>query len=203
MKDFHAYNDIAGILSVAPYYNKPSQEGLYQHYKMIAEASPVSVILYNVPGRSAVNISAETTLRLANDFKNIVAVKEASGDMEQIMTIINNKPTGFAVISGDDALTFPMICIGAEGVISVVANAFPKEFSDMVNSALNSEIEEAKTLHFKLFEIIQNLFTEGNPAGIKAILHIKKLIENNFRLPMIGVSQKHYSKLENLVRKVK
>lgn len=203
VKDFHAYNDIAGILSVAPYYNKPSQEGLYQHYKMIAEASPVSVILYNVPGRSAVNISAETTLRLANDFKNIVAVKEASGDMEQIMTIINNKPTGFAVISGDDALTFPMICIGAEGVISVVANAFPKEFSDMVNSALNSEIEEAKTLHFKLFEIIQNLFTEGNPAGIKAILHIKKLIENNFRLPMIGVSQKHYSKLENLVRKVK
>lgn len=203
VKDFHAYNDIAGILSVAPYYNKPSQEGLYQHYKMIAEASPASVILYNVPGRSAVNISAETTLRLANDFKNIVAVKEASGDMEQIMTIINNKPTDFAVISGDDALTFPMICIGAEGVISVVANAFPEEFSDMVNSALNSEIEEAKTLHFKLFEIIQNLFTEGNPAGIKAILHIKKLIENNFRLPMIGVSQKHYSKLENLVRKVK
>ncbi|MDE5423566.1 4-hydroxy-tetrahydrodipicolinate synthase [Ancylomarina sp. DW003] len=203
VKDFHAYNDIAGILSVAPYYNKPSQEGLYQHYKMIAEASPASVILYNVPGRSAVNISAETTLRLANDFKNIVAVKEASGDMEQIMTIINNKPTDFAVISGDDALTFPMICIGAEGVISVIANAFPKEFSDMVNSALNSEIEEAKTLHFKLFEIIQNLFTEGNPAGIKAILHIKKLIENNFRLPMIGVSQKHYSKLENLVRKVK
>lgn len=199
IKNFHAYNEIAGILSVAPYYNKPSQEGLYRHYKLIAEVSPVPVILYNVPGRSSVNISAETTLRLANEFKNVVAVKEASGDMEQIMEIINNKPTGFAVISGDDALTFPMICLGAEGVISVVANAFPKEFSDMVNLALVSEIAEAKTLHFKLFEINQNLFTEGNPAGIKAILNINRLIENNFRLPMIKVSDKHYSKLENLV----
>jgi len=199
IKNFHAFDEIAGILSVAPYYNKPSQEGLYLHYKLIAEASPVPVILYNVPGRSSINISAETTLRLANDFKNIVAVKEASGDMEQIMEIINNKPTDFAVISGDDALTFPMICLGAEGVISVVANAFPKEFSDMVNAALDSEIAKAKTLHFKLFEINQNLFTEGNPAGIKAVLHINKLIENNFRLPMIKVSDKHYSKLENLV----
>ncbi|WP_372646156.1 4-hydroxy-tetrahydrodipicolinate synthase [Ancylomarina sp.] len=203
IKSFHAYNEIAGILSVAPYYNKPSQEGLYQHYKMIAEASPVPVILYNVPGRSAVNISAETTIRLANDFENIVAVKEASGNMEQIMEIIKNKPRGFAVISGDDALTFPMICLGAEGVISVVANAFPKEFSNMVNAALVSEITEAKALHFKLFEIIQNLFTEGNPAGIKAILHINKLIENNFRLPMVGVSTSHYSKLKRLVDQTK
>ncbi|MGZ2368299.1 4-hydroxy-tetrahydrodipicolinate synthase [Ancylomarina sp. YFZ004] len=203
IKSFHAYNEIAGILSVAPYYNKPSQEGLYQHYKMIAEASPVPVILYNVPGRSAVNISAETTLRLASDFKNIVAVKEASGNMEQIMEIIQNKPIDFAVISGDDALTFPMICLGAEGVISVVANAFPKEFSDMVNAALASEISEAKALHFKLFEIIQNLFTEGNPAGIKAILHINNLIENNFRLPMTGVSANHYSKLKELVNQTK
>jgi 4-hydroxy-tetrahydrodipicolinate synthase len=203
IKSFHAYNEIAGILSVAPYYNKPSQEGLYQHYKMIAEASPVPVILYNVPGRSAVNISAETTIRLANDFENIVAVKEASGNMEQIMEIIKNKPTDFAVISGDDALTFPMICLGAEGVISVVANAFPKEFSDMVNSALVSEIAKAKALHFKLFEIIQNLFTEGNPAGIKAILHINNLIENNFRLPMTGVSANHYSKLKELANQIK
>jgi len=203
IKSFHAYNEIAGILSVAPYYNKPSQEGLYQHYKMIAEASPVPVILYNVPGRSSVNISAETTLRLAKDFENIVAVKEASGNMEQIMEIIKNKPCDFAVISGDDALTFPMICLGAEGVISVVANAFPKEFSNMVNAALVSEISEAKTLHFKLFEIIQNLFTEGNPAGIKAILHINKLIENNFRLPMTGVSTNHYSKLKELTNQIK
>ncbi len=203
IKNFHAYNEIAGILSVAPYYNKPSQEGLYQHYKMIAEACPVPVILYNVPGRSAVNISAETTLRLANDFENIVAIKEASGDMEQIMDIIKNKPTGFSVISGDDALTFPMICLGADGVISVVANAFPKEFSDMVNYARQSKIAEAKKLHYKLFEIIQNLFTEGNPAGIKAILNINNLIENNFRLPMTGVSTKHYSKLKNLVNQVK
>ena len=203
IKNFHTYKEIAGILSVAPYYNKPSQEGLYQHYKMIAEASPVPVILYNVPGRTSINISAETTLRLANDFKNIVAIKEASGNMEQIMAIINNKPSDFAVISGDDALTFPMICLGAEGVISVVANAFPKEFSDMVNAALDCEIENAKTLHFKLFEIIQNLFAEGNPAGIKAILNINKLIENNFRLPMTAVSDKHYAKLENLVRQVK
>jgi len=203
IKNFHAYDEIAGILSVAPYYNKPSQEGLYQHYKMIAEASPVPVILYNVPGRSSVNISAETTLRLANDFKNIVAVKEASGDMEQIMEIIQNKPADFAVISGDDALTFPMICLGAEGVISVVANAFPKEFSDMVNAARESKIAEAKALHFKLFEIIQNLFTEGNPAGIKAILHINNLIENNFRLPMVGVSANHYSKLKELAKQIK
>ncbi|MCZ4695119.1 4-hydroxy-tetrahydrodipicolinate synthase [Ancylomarina euxinus] len=203
IKSFHAYNEIAGILSVAPYYNKPSQEGLYQHYKMIAEASPVPVILYNVPGRSAVNISAETTLRLANDFENVVAVKEASGNMEQIMEIIKNKPTDFAVISGDDALTFPLICLGAEGVISVVANAYPKDFSDMVNAALISEIAKAKALHFKLFEIIQNLFTEGNPAGIKAILHINKLIENNFRLPMTGVSINHYSKLEELVNQTR
>ena len=203
IKNFHAYNEIAGILSVAPYYNKPSQEGLYQHYKMIAEACPSSVILYNVPGRSAVNISASTTLRLANDFENIVAVKEASGDMEQIMDIIKNKPSGFSVISGDDALTFPMICLGADGVISVVANAFPKEFSDMVNYARQYKIDEAKALHYKLFNIIQNLFTEGNPAGIKAILNINKLIENNFRLPMIGVSTNHYSKLENLVKQIK
>ena len=203
IKTFHAYNEIEGILSVAPYYNKPSQEGLYQHYKMIAEASPVPVILYNVPGRSAVNISAETTLRLANDFENIVAVKEASGNMEQIMEIIKDKPNDFAVISGDDALTFPMICLGSEGVISVVANAFPKEFSDMVNAAMESKIAEAKALHFKLFEIIQNLFTEGNPAGIKAILHINKLIGNNFRLPMTGVSANHYSKLEKLANQIK
>jgi len=203
INDFHAYSDIAGILSVAPYYNKPSQEGLYQHYKCIAEASPVPVILYNVPGRTAVNISAETTLRLANDFENIVAVKEASGDMEQIMTIIQNKPEDFAVISGDDALTFPMICIGSSGVISVVANAYPKEFSEMVNAALNSDIKTAKDLHYKLFEIIQNLFTEGNPAGIKAILSINKLIKNNFRLPMTGVSDKHYAKLEKLINQIK
>jgi len=203
IKSFHAYKDIAGILSVAPYYNKPSQEGLYQHYKCISEVSPVPVILYNVPGRTAVNISAETTLRLANDFENIVAVKEASGNMEQIMDIINNKPSDFAVISGDDALTFPMVCIGASGVISVVANAYPKEFSAMVNAALNSEIEKAKRLHYKLFEIIQNLFTEGNPAGIKAILSINKLIKNHFRLPMTGVSDQHYSKLENLINQIK
>ncbi|RXQ94463.1 4-hydroxy-tetrahydrodipicolinate synthase [Ancylomarina salipaludis] len=203
IKNFHAYKEISGILSVAPYYNKPSQEGLYQHYKMISEASPVPVILYNVPGRTSINISAETTLRLANDFKNIVAIKEASGNMEQIMAIINNKPNDFAVISGDDALTFPMICLGAEGVISVIANAFPKEFSNMVNAALDNKIEDAKTLHFKLFEIIQNLFTEGNPAGIKAILNINNLIENNFRLPMTPVSDKHYAKLEKLVSQVK
>jgi len=203
IKNFHAYEDIAGILSVAPYYNKPSQEGLYQHYKCISEASPVPVILYNVPGRTSVNISAETTLRLANDFENIVAVKEASGNMEQIMAIIKNKPSDFAVISGDDALTFPMICIGADGVISVVANAYPKEFSEMVNAALNSEIENAKLLHYKLFEIIQNLFTEGNPAGIKAILNINKLVQNYFRLPMTGVSDQHFSKLEKLNSKIK
>ncbi len=199
IKSFHAYSEIAGVLSVSPYYNKPSQEGLYQHYKMIAEASPAPVILYNVPGRTAMNISAETTLRLATDFKNIVAIKEASGNMEQIMEIIQNKPASFALISGDDALTFPMICLGAEGVISVVANAFPKEFSDMVNFALDSKTNEAKTIHYKLFEIIQNLFTEGNPAGIKAILNINNLIENNFRLPMLGVSASHYSKLKKLV----
>ena len=200
IKNFHAYDEIAGILSVAPYYNKPSQEGLYQHYKMIAEACPVPVILYNVPGRTSVNISAETTLRLANDIENIVAVKEASGNMEQIMNIIKNKPENFSVISGDDALTFPMICLGADGVISVVANAYPKEFSNMVNYARQSEIDKAKEIHYKLINIIQNLFTEGNPAGIKAILNINGLIENNFRLPMTGVSTNHYEKLKNLAK---
>ena len=202
IKSFHAYDQISGILSVAPYYNKPSQEGLYQHYKMIADACPVPVILYNVPGRTSVNISAETTLRLANDIENIVAVKEASGNMEQIMNIIKNKPKNFSVISGDDALTFPLICLGADGVISVVANAFPKEFSDMVKYARQSKIDEAKTLHYKIIDIIQNLFTEGNPAGIKAILNINGLIENSFRLPMTSVSANHYEKLKNLVKQL-
>ncbi|MCB2195983.1 MAG: 4-hydroxy-tetrahydrodipicolinate synthase [Bacteroidetes bacterium] len=196
------FDQIDAILSVAPYYNKPSQEGLYQHFKAIAEACPVDVILYNVPGRTGSNIKAETTLRLAHDFKNIVAVKEASGDFSQAMYIIKDKPEDFIVISGEDALTLPLMATGVSGVISVVANAFPKEFSSMVQFALNNDFAEAEKIHYRLLELIDNLFIEGNPAGIKAALEILGIIENNLRLPLVKVSNKTYEKIDELIQKV-
>jgi 4-hydroxy-tetrahydrodipicolinate synthase len=182
-------NGVDGILSVSPYYNKPTQEGIYRHYEAISKASPLPIILYNVPGRTASNMSAETTLRLAADFENIVAVKEASGDLGQIASIIQHRPAGFLVISGDDALTLPMISTGADGLISVVGNAFPIEASNLVHKALAGEYEAAKLEHYKLKDIIENLFIEGNPAGVKECLKHAAISQNHVRLPLMTVSQ--------------
>ena len=174
-----------GVLSVCPDYNKPSQEGLYQHFKAIAAASPLPVVLYNVPGRTGVNLKAETTVRLAKDCPNIVAIKEASGSLEQVDEIIKNKPDSFDVISGDDALTFPMIACGAAGVISVIGNALPKEFSRMIRLAMKGEIDAARKIHHRFTDLFNLLFVDGNPAGVKAMLHEMGMIENVLRLPLV------------------
>lgn len=179
------FDGIDAILSVVPYYNKPSQEGIYQHYKAIAEASKLPVILYNVPGRTGVNMTAETTLRLANEFGNIVAIKEASGDMAQMDDIIKRKPDNFDVISGDDGITFPLITLGAIGVISVIGNAFPKEFSRMTRLALEGDYQSALTIHHSFSELFKLLFVDGNPAGVKSMLHMMGYIENKLRLPLV------------------
>ncbi len=179
------FSGIDGILSVCPYYNKPSQEGLYQHFKTIAAATKLPVVLYNVPGRTGVNLKAETTVRLAHDCKNIVAIKEASGSLEQIDEIIKNKPQYFDVISGDDALTFPMIACGAVGVISVIGNALPKEFSRMIRLEMNGEIDSARRIHHRFTDLFNLLFVDGNPAGVKAMLNEMGMIENVLRLPLV------------------
>ncbi len=179
---------IDAILSVSPSYNKPSQEGIYQHYKMISKNCPLPIIVYNVPGRTASNISAETTVRLANDFENIVAVKEASGDMDQIMKIIKNKPSDFVVLSGDDSLTLPMIHMGAEGVISVIGQSYPKEYSDMVSFGLSENQEIANQLHDKLYDFYLPLYAEGNPVGIKACLELLGICKSHVRLPLVEAS---------------
>lgn len=191
------------ILSVAPYYNKPSQEGLYQHYKAISEASPVPVVLYNVPGRVGVNISAKTTLRLAKDFKNIIAVKEASGNMSQIDEIIENKPNDFVVISGDDGITFPLITLGAVGVISVIGNAFPAEFSKMVRLALGGDYESARKIHRQFSELFSLLFVDGNPAGVKALLSMMGFIENSLRLPLVPTTLVTRDKIKEVLDKIR
>lgn len=181
-------NDFTGvdaILSVVPYYNKPSQEGIYQHYKALSEATDLPLVLYNVPGRTGVNMKAETTLRIAHDFKNVIAVKEASGDITQMDDIIKNKPNGFNVISGDDGITFPLIALGAVGVISVIGNAFPREFSRMVRLALEGDYVHALDIHHKFAELFKLLFVDGNPAGVKAMLHAMGMIENKLRLPLV------------------
>lgn len=197
------FEGISGILSVAPYYNKPNQKGLYHHFKSIAAASPVPVILYNVPGRTCSNISAETTLRLANEFSNIVGIKEASGNFGQIMQIIKNRPEGFSVLSGDDAITYPMMTLGADGVISVVANAFPGQFSKMVKLSLKGNYEEARKIHYDLLEIMDVLFEDGNPAGIKAALDAMGIVSNNLRLPLVKANKATYNKIASLVSKLK
>jgi len=199
----YSFKNIDAILSVAPYYNKPSQAGLYEHFKSIAEASPVPVIIYNVPGRTSSNISAETTVRLASDVKGIIAVKEASGNLCQIMNIVKNKPKNFMVISGDDILTLPIIAVGGAGVISVAANAYPKEVSDMVNYAIKNDMVKATELHYKLLDLIEALFEEGNPSGIKALLEILKICPNNLRLPLLQVSDMHYKKISDIIKKLK
>jgi len=194
-----SFDGIEGILSVCPYYNKPQQKGLYYHFKTIASVCPKPIILYNVPGRTGSNMTAETTLQLAKDFDNIVAIKEASGNMSQIMEILRGKPDGFSVISGDDALTLPMIALGAEGVISVVANAWPAEFSAMVKLCLEGKFEKARQLHYALFPIIEKLFEDGSPAGVKAALQILELAENSVRLPLAKVNKAVYFQLQQLI----
>ncbi|MDR2042359.1 MAG: 4-hydroxy-tetrahydrodipicolinate synthase [Tannerella sp.] len=180
--DFHG---IDGILSVVPYYNKPSQEGIYRHYKAIAEAIPLPLILYNVPGRTGVNMTAETTLRIAREFEHVVAVKEASGNIVQMDGIIKNKPQHFEVISGDDSITFPLIALGAIGVISVIGNALPAEFSRMVHLALSGDYESARAIHSRFIDLFELLTVDGNPAGVKSLLHLMGYIENKLRLPLV------------------
>ncbi|NOZ36158.1 MAG: 4-hydroxy-tetrahydrodipicolinate synthase [Chlorobi bacterium] len=196
------FTNIDAILSAAPYYNKPTQKGLYIHYKSIASASPVPVILYNVPGRTSVNISAETTLKLANDFENIIAVKEASGNLNQVMQILKNKPENFTVLSGDDTYTLPYITLGMQGVISVTANAYPKQFSDMVRAALKHEINTSQQLHYKLLDFTNAVFSEGNPGGVKAALEILNICKKYVRLPLASVSRETYNKIENLMKNI-
>ncbi len=192
------FDGISGILSVTPYYNKPNQRGLAQHFKQIADASPVPVILYNVPGRTGINMLPETTLQLATECPNIIGIKEASGNIGQVMQILRNKPEGFAVISGDDSLTYPMIALGATGVISVMANALPKEMSTMVHLALKGDIKKALPLHYRMLPLMNAIFEEGNPSGIKALLEIEGLIGNTLRMPLVKVSKGLYNKLSSL-----
>ncbi|MCQ2112729.1 MAG: 4-hydroxy-tetrahydrodipicolinate synthase [Bacteroidaceae bacterium] len=193
---------IDGILSVCPYYNKPSQEGLYQHFKAIANATQLPVVLYNVPGRVGVNMTAETTLRLANDCENIVAIKEASGNFTQIDDIIKNKPNNFDVISGDDGITFPLITLGAVGVISVIGNALPQEFGRMVRLALNGDYQNALTIHHQFTELFKLLFVDGNPAGVKAMLNGMGLIENELRLPLVPARITTFGEISAIVKEL-
>jgi len=190
------------VLSASPAYNKPSQEGIFQHYKTISEASAKPVILYNVPGRTGSNISAETTIRLAKECKNIGGIKEASGNMIQCMHILKNKPDDFLVVSGDDHITLPLIACGMDGVISVAANSFPKDFSDMVRLALQNKFENASQLHYKLLEGYDLLFAENNPAGVKAFLYEMKMIENELRLPLVPLSSAVHQKVKDFISRI-
>ena len=194
---------VSGVLSVCPYYNKPSQEGLYRHFKAIAEASPLPVVLYNVPGRTGINLKAETTVRLAEDCENIIAIKEAGGSLEQVDEIIKNKPARFDVISGDDALTFPMIASCAAGVISVIGNALPKEFSRMIRLEFNGEYEAARKIHHRFTELYSLLFVDGNPAGVKALLHEMGMIENELRLPLVPTRITTMQKMAEILKELR
>ena len=197
------WHGIDGVLSVCPYYNKPSQEGLYQHFKSIAAATKLPVVLYNVPGRTGVNLQASTTVRLAKDCPNIVAIKEASGNLEQVDEIIKNKPDDFDVISGDDSLTFPMISCGAVGVISVIGNALPKEFSKMIRLEFRGEYEGASKIHHKFTDLFSLLFVDGNPAGVKAMLHEMGMIENVLRLPLVPTRISTLQKMSEIMKELK
>ena len=197
------WTGIDGVLSVCPYYNKPSQEGLYQHFKAIAEASPLPVVLYNVPGRTGINMKSETTVRLARDCENIVVVKEASGSLEQVDEIIKNKPERFDVLSGDDALTFSMVASGAAGSISVIGNALPKEVSRMIRLEFKGEYEAARTIHHRFTELYSLLFVDGNPAGVKALLHEMGFIENVLRLPLVPTRITTLQKMTEILKTLK
>lgn len=194
---------VDGILSVAPYYNKPGQRGLFEHFKAIASCCPLPVIIYNVPGRTSSNISSETCLALAHEFDNIVAVKEASGDMAQIMRIIKGKPENFLVISGDDMLTIPVIASGGAGVISVLANSYPAECSELVNYALKNNLKAAREIQFRFLEIIELLFADGNPSGIKAFMSLMNLCNNNLRLPLVPVSKPVFARIQKAADEIR
>jgi 4-hydroxy-tetrahydrodipicolinate synthase len=193
------FTGIDAILSVTPYYNKPSQEGIYQHYKALAQHTNLPIILYNVPGRTGVNMEVDTTLRLAREFSNIVAIKEASGNITQMDDIIKNKPSDFMVISGDDGITFPLITLGAVGVISVIGNAFPKEFSRMVRLALQGDYTKALEIHHSFTELFNLLFVDGNPAGVKCMLNAMGFIENKLRLPLVPTRITTYEKIRKVM----
>uniref|UniRef100_UPI00404907D4 4-hydroxy-tetrahydrodipicolinate synthase n=1 Tax=Flavobacterium sp. TaxID=239 RepID=UPI00404907D4 len=197
--------DLSGfdaILSVSPYYNKPTQEGIYQHFKAIAEVSPLPIILYNVPGRTASNMLPATVIRLANDFKNVIAIKEAAGDIVQAMKLIQTKPKDFLVISGDDMVTLPMVLAGGAGVISVIGEGFPKQFSEMVRLGLNKKVDEAFKLHYALTDVIDMIFEQGNPAGIKEVFKSLKLSENTVRLPLVNVNDDLASRLDKFTKNI-
>jgi 4-hydroxy-tetrahydrodipicolinate synthase len=197
------FKGIDAVLSVCPYYNKPQQEGIFQHFKIIAESSPVPVILYTVPGRTSSNISASTTLKLATEVPNIIGIKEASGNLDQIYQVLKNKPENFLVLSGDDGLTLPLIAAGANGVISVVANAFPKEFSEMVRWGIKGDFVEARKIHYLLLDFINSLFLDGSPSGIKAALEIMGLCQNLVRLPLVPVNKEVHSQISSLINNLK
>ena len=192
----------SAVLSVSPYYNKPNQEGLFQHYKAVNDASPLPVLMYNVPGRTGMNVSVATTLRIAGECKNIIATKEASGNMEQIMQIIAGKPDGFEVISGDDGITLPLIACGAIGVISVAANAYPRACSDMVRQCLAGDFAGARYMHEKMLPIVQSMFAEGSPSGLKAYLAKLDIAGEYFRLPVVAVSNQHRNHIHQLMNTI-
>lgn len=196
------FSKFQAILSVSPYYNKPTQEGIYQHFKMIAENSPIPVIVYNVPGRTASNMLPETVLRLANDFKNIIGIKEAAGDIVQAMKLIQHKPKDFLVISGDDMITLPMVLAGGAGVISVIGEGYPKEFSSMVRLGLERKVDEAYALHYKLMDSIDMIFEQGNPGGIKEIFKSLQLSENTVRLPLVNVNENLANRLDAFTKQL-
>ena len=193
---------VDGILTVVPYYNKPTQRGIFQHFKTIATWSPVPVIMYNIPGRTGCNMSAETCIELAYNCENIIAIKEASGDISQMMKILKGKPENFGLISGDDMLTIPIIAAGGSGVISVLGNAFPEAVSELVNNAIRNNFKSAREIHFRYMEIIDLLFCEGNPAGIKAFLSVMNLCQNNLRLPLVPVSRTTLTKIQKAIEEV-
>ncbi len=191
---------IDAFLSVAPYYNKPSQEGLFEHFKFLSEHAPHPIILYNVPGRTSCNVDAATTMRIAQECDNVIGIKEASGKMKQIMNLLNHKPDNFLVISGDDMITLPLMAVGMDGLISVVANAFPAEMANMVHLAMNDQFIKARLYHDRLFNLMQACFQEGNPSGIKAVLSVQGKIHNRLRLPNVPVTSALYEKIEELVK---
>ena len=193
------FTHIDAILSVSPYYNRPSQRGIYQHYKIIANSAPVPVILYNVPARTGSNMDADTTLELAHDVKNIIGIKEASGNIEKVMKIVKGKPKDFLVISGDDAIALPVVACGGDGVISVYANAVPKDFSEMIRAALEGNFDKARKLHFKHFDMIQAIFVDGNPAGVKGLLSVMNICSEYLRLPLVHVTKPTLNKFETML----
>jgi 4-hydroxy-tetrahydrodipicolinate synthase len=196
------FNGVSAILSVSPYYNKPQQGGLYEHFKIIAEASPVPVILYNVPGRTGSNMLAETTVKLAANNSNIIGIKEASGNFDQIFRILKSRPENFLVISGDDGITLPLLAAGVDGLISVAANAFPKEISDMVRFGLSGDFQKSREIHYRMFDFMNAMFVDGSPGGIKAAMEIKQLCHNILRLPLVTVNKEIYTLIKKLTEQI-